>query len=103
MEAKPAKLIEFFSGFKQSVIPLFQRPYEWKAREWEILWKDVLEQYESEKETSHFMGAIVTMPAKSVPVGVSKYLVIDGQQRLTTLVLLMCAVRDALPGDARSM
>ena len=47
------------------------------------------------------MGAIVTMPAKSVPVGVSKHLIIDGQQRLTTLALLLCAVRDALPGDSK--
>ena len=43
-----------------------------------------------------FMGAVVTMPARSVPVGVSKFLIIDGQQRLTTISLLMCAVRDLL-------
>ena len=97
----PARLIEFFGNFKQSVIPLFQRPYEWKQREWDIFWKDVLEQYEAEDETSHFMGAIVTMPAKTVPVGVSKYLVIDGQQRLTTVAILMCAIRDSLPDDAK--
>jgi uncharacterized protein with ParB-like and HNH nuclease domain len=72
MEASPAQIIEFFNGFKQSVIPLFQRPYEWKEREWSTLWQDVLERYEAEKDLSHFLGAIVTMPAKSVPVGVSK-------------------------------
>lgn len=101
MEASPAQLIEFFNGFKQSVIPLFQRPYEWKQREWEALWQDILERYQAEKDFSHFMGAIVTMPAKSVPVGVSKYMIIDGQQRLTTLSLLLCAIRDALPSEAR--
>lgn len=37
MEASPAQIIEFFNGFKQSVIPLFQRPYEWKEREWGTL------------------------------------------------------------------
>ena len=42
------------------------------------------------------MGAVVTMPALSVPVGVSKFLVIDGQQRLTTIVTLLCAIRDDL-------
>ncbi len=46
------------------------------------------------------MGAIVTMPSRSVPVGVAKHLIIDGQQRLTTLALLLCAVRDELPSDA---
>ena len=51
-------------------------------------------------KATHFMGAVVTMPARSVPVGVSKFLIIDGQQRLTTISLLMCAVRDVLaPGQ----
>jgi hypothetical protein len=101
MEASPAQIIEFFNGFKQSVIPLFQRPYEWKEREWSTLWQDVLERYEADRDLSHFMGAIVTMPAKSVPVGVSKYMVIDGQQRLTTLAILLCAIRDELADDAK--
>ena len=47
-------------------------------------------------KSTHFMGAVVTMPARSVPVGVSKFLVIDGQQRLTTIVILLCAIRDEL-------
>lgn len=42
----------------------------------------------------HFMGAVVSIPAKTVPVGVTKHLVIDGQQRLTTVALVMCALRD---------
>lgn len=42
------------------------------------------------------MGAVVTMPARSVPVGVNKFLVIDGQQRLTTVAVLLCAIRDEL-------
>jgi uncharacterized protein with ParB-like and HNH nuclease domain len=100
MEAFPSQIIQFFNGFKQSVIPLFQRPYEWKPKNWETLWHDVLERYEASTEASHFMGAIVTMPSRSVPVGVAKHLIIDGQQRLTTLALLLCAIRDALPPDA---
>ena len=50
-------------------------------------------------KATHFMGAVVTMPARSVPVGVSKFLIIDGQQRLTTISILMCAVRDMLPTE----
>jgi uncharacterized protein with ParB-like and HNH nuclease domain len=101
MEASPSQIIQFFNGFKQSVIPLFQRPYEWKESNWETLWDDVLERYEAATESSHFMGAIVTMPSRSVPVGVAKHLIIDGQQRLTTLTLLLCAIRDELSADAR--
>jgi len=101
MEAFPSQIIQFFNGFKQSVIPLFQRPYEWKVPNWQTFWEDTLERYESSTDASHFMGAIVTMPARSVPVGVAKHLVIDGQQRLTTLALLLCAIRDELPPDAK--
>lgn len=102
MEAHPAQIIEFFSGFKQSVIPLFQRPYEWKQKQLDKLWQDLMERYEEENDINHFMGAIVTMPVTSVPVGVSKCMVIDGQQRLTTIAILLCVVRDELPEDAKS-
>ena len=100
MEAFPSQVIQFFNGFKQSVIPLFQRPYEWKIRHWETLWNDVLERYEASTQASYFMGAIVTTPSRSVPVGVAKHLIIDGQQRLTTVALLLCSIRDELPSDA---
>ncbi|NBC41406.1 DUF262 domain-containing protein [Corallococcus exiguus] len=96
MEARPSQILEFFNGTKQMLVPLFQRPYEWGPSEWETLWADLLEQYERTEEesvASHFTGAIVTAPARSVPVGVSKYLVIDGQQRLTTVTILICAMR----------
>lgn len=96
MEANPCQILEFFNGTKQMLVPLFQRPYEWGPKDWETLWADLLEQYERPMEdlvAAHFTGAIVTAPAKSVPVGVSKHLVIDGQQRLTTVAVLICAIR----------
>src|SRR5271165_1091113 len=96
MEATPTLVINYFSGFKQNVVPLFQRPYTWGEKQWRTLWDDVLVFYSADDvndKATHFMGAVVTMPARSVPVGVSKFLIIDGQQRLTTISLLMCAVR----------
>ncbi|MBV8709444.1 MAG: DUF262 domain-containing protein, partial [Acidobacteriaceae bacterium] len=78
-------VINFFSGFKQNLVPLFQRPYTWADKQWQTLWEDILSFYDCEDndlKSTHFMGAIVTMPARRVPVGVSKFLVIDGQQRL---------------------
>jgi hypothetical protein len=104
MEARPCEILEFFNGTKQMLIPLFQRPYEWAAKDWETLWSDILEQYERTDDSgtaSHFTGAIVTAPARSVPVGVSKFLVIDGQQRLTTVALLLCAIRSLVEPDSR--
>ncbi|MDQ2843949.1 MAG: DUF262 domain-containing protein [Acidobacteriota bacterium] len=99
MEATPTQIINYFSGFKQNLVPLFQRPYTWGERQWRTLWEDVISFYGSDlsvKKSTHFMGAVVTMPARSVPVGISKFLVIDGQQRLTTIALLLCAIRDEL-------
>lgn len=104
MEARPSKITEFFDGTKQMMVPLFQRPYEWAAKDWETLWADLLEQYErsdTDSAASHFTGAIVTAPAKSVPVGVSKFLVIDGQQRLTTIAVLLCAMRSFLDPESK--
>jgi uncharacterized protein with ParB-like and HNH nuclease domain len=99
MEATPTFVINYYSGFKQNVVPLFQRPYTWSEKQWRTLWDDVMVFYPADDvndKATHFMGAVVTMPARSVPVGVSKFVIIDGQQRLTTISLLMCAVRDAL-------
>lgn len=104
MEARPSKITEFFDGTKQMLVPLFQRSYEWTTKDWETLWADLLEQYErSEEDTvaTHFTGAIVTAPARSVPVGVSKFLVIDGQQRLTTIAVLICAMRTFLDPESK--
>ncbi|WP_305805300.1 DUF262 domain-containing protein [Stenotrophomonas sp. YIM B06876] len=94
MEAAPVNIIQYFDGSKQGVIPLFQRPYSWEAKDWGVLWADLIAQYEEDDRSSHFMGAVVTVPVKSVPVGVGKHLVIDGQQRLTTISILLAAIRD---------
>lgn len=83
-----------FEGVKQYVVPLFQRSYSWNKKEWSILWDDLKELYDSENPRQHFMGSIVTIPAKSVPEGVAKFLLIDGQQRITTVYLILMAIGD---------
>lgn len=102
MEASPARVIQYFNGEKQNLIPLFQRPYTWTENNWQILWDDLMVQYEVGDTGTHFMGAIVSVPARSTPVGVSKYLIIDGQQRLTTVSILLCALRDVLDSNSAS-
>jgi uncharacterized protein with ParB-like and HNH nuclease domain len=105
MEATPTLVINYYSGFKQNVVPLFQRPYTWSEKQWRTLWEDVMVFYpvdDTNDKATHFMGAVVTMPARSVPVGVNKFLIIDGQQRLTTISILMCAVRDLLTADQQA-
>lgn len=100
MEASPAKVIQYFNGEKQNLIPLFQRPYTWKEENWKTLWNDVMVQYDLGDNSTHFLGAIVSVPARSVPVGVNKFLIIDGQQRLTTISLLLCALRDSVDSNS---
>ncbi|GHT07481.1 hypothetical protein FACS189426_00960 [Bacteroidia bacterium] len=103
MQAKETKLQDIIEGTKQYVIPLFQRTYSWTNKEWEILWKDLVELCEMENPRTHFIGSIVNMPTVSVPEGVAKYLLIDGQQRLTTIFILLALLRDkAKQNDSNS-
>ncbi|MGQ0793874.1 MAG: DUF262 domain-containing protein [Deltaproteobacteria bacterium] len=94
MQAKETKLQDIIEGTKQYVIPLFQRTYSWTLKEWEVLWKDLVELSEMENPRTHFIGSIVNMPTVSVPEGVAKYLLIDGQQRLTTIFILLTLLRN---------
>ncbi len=95
MQASETKLRKLIEGTTQYVVPLFQRPYSWSEKQWKTLWADVIEQSRHDDGRPHFFGSIVTTPAKSVPQGVGKYLLIDGQQRITTIQVLLAAVRDS--------
>src|SRR3989337_205032 len=94
MKASETKLQPIIEGTKQYVVPLFQRSYDWNKKEWEVLWNDIIELCETNNPRTHFIGSIVTMPTISVPEGVTKYLLIDGQQRLTTVFILLALLRD---------
>src|ERR1700682_512380 len=94
MKASETKLQRVIEGTNQYVVPLFQRKYSWDTKEWTTLWEDLVELYEEEKPRSHFIGSIVTMPTQSVPEGVAKFLLIDGQQRFTTIFILLTVLRD---------
>jgi len=76
-------------------IPRYQRPYKWEDEQVEKLWDDIYEAYQN-NEVNYFLGSIIT--AKPMDDENSTYMdVIDGQQRLTTLMILFCAVRDTYP------
>ncbi len=103
MQASETKLRQLIEGTKQYVVPLFQRPYSWSEKQWKTLWTDIVEQSQHDDGRPHFFGSIVTTPAKSVPQGVGKWLLIDGQQRITTIQVFLAAIRDSadLLGDVR--
>ncbi len=94
MRATQKELGQVIEGTRQYVVPLFQRAYSWKKSEWEMLWNDLVNLCESSQSRPHFIGSIVTMPTESLFGGASKYILIDGQQRLTTIFLLFAALRD---------
>jgi uncharacterized protein with ParB-like and HNH nuclease domain len=94
MEAAEARIQKVLEGTKQFLVPHYQRPYSWKEEQWKTLWRDVLELLEDRDAKPHFLGSIVSSPARSVPEGVEKRLLIDGQQRLTTLLVLLTLIRD---------
>lgn len=98
MKADDFKLEELLEGSQQFVVPLFQRVYSWKKKHWDELWRDLLDVY-AEDNREHFMGAIVILPIEMQPHGVRKYLLIDGQQRLTTISIILACIRDLVGKD----
>lgn len=95
MEVKSRKFTEFISGNKQFVIPVFQRDYSWQAKKHcAQLFRDVVRAGARRAMGHHFLGAIVCIPSADHALGFPKGLVIDGQQRLATLILLLAAMRD---------
>ena len=101
MRASETRLRALLEGQQHYVIPLFQRPYSWQRNDWETLWNDIIETYRFHPAGGHFLGSIVSKSLPGTPEGVSPYIVIDGQQRLTTLSIAITALRDRIgKGDS---
>ena len=99
MEAHDTDFLDLLDGNKQFAVPIFQRRYNWEKKHCERLWDDVLSLGQSSISQSHFLGSIVYIdPKVSNASKVRKLQVIDGQQRLTTLTLLLAALSRAIEG-----
>ena len=99
MKATEAKLLDFLKKSPQFLIPIYQRTYSWGERECSQLWDDVLRAGRNDNISAHFVGSIVYVEKGLYQVSSqSPLLVIDGQQRLTTVTLLMEALARSL-GD----
>ena len=93
MKATEAKLLEFLKKSPQFVIPIYQRTYSWNERECRQLWDDILRTGLNETVPAHFVGSIVYVEKGLYHLSSqSPLLVIDGQQRLTTITLLIEAL-----------
>jgi uncharacterized protein with ParB-like and HNH nuclease domain/predicted transport protein len=93
MKATEAKLLDFLKKSPQFVIPIYQRTYSWTEKECRQLWDDIVRTGGNDAVTAHFVGSIVYIEKGLSQVTVqSPHLVIDGQQRLTTVTLLIAAL-----------
>src|SRR4051794_40845309 len=103
MKATEAKLLEFLKKTPQCIIPIYQRTYSWTERECQQLWDDVLRAGTNDDISAHFVGSIVYIEKGLYQVSSqSPLLVIDGQQRLSTISLLIEALARAV-GETEPM
>lgn len=97
MKASEANFLNFMQGTKQFIVPIYQRKYSWTKQQCKQLWNDIVRAGKDDSIDGHFAGSIVYI-GKGVyqSTAVPQLLVIDGQQRMTTLTLLLMALRKAI-------
>ncbi|GAA9106323.1 DUF262 and DUF1524 domain-containing protein [Helicobacter pylori] len=95
MKADAMKLLDFIgkSQEKQLVIPIYQRVYSWEKEQCKELWDDIIKIGGDDKMDGHFIGSILYV-LDNITHSNNTLLIIDGQQRLTTITLLLTALRD---------
>ncbi len=97
MKATETKLLEFLKGPKQFLIPIYQRTYSWHRKQCDKLWTDIIQAASDAHILGHFVGSIVYIEKGLYQISsIPQLLVIDGQQRLTTLAILISALGKAL-------
>lgn len=103
MEVQDSTILDAFSsgGKIQYRLPHFQREYAWEKRNWDMFFNDVLTLYDAEWDNpdnapKHFLGTIVVQYEGKHGLTLNYYKLVDGQQRLVTASLLLCALRDSV-------
>ncbi|MGV9269182.1 GmrSD restriction endonuclease domain-containing protein [Kitasatospora sp. NPDC003701] len=98
MRAQEITFLKLVQGENQFQVPLYQRTYSWTRTELQQLWDDVADLAEQQLDgavpSSHFLGSVVLAPGRVEAGGLQQWLVVDGQQRLTTIMLALAALRD---------
>ena len=101
MKASEVRFLDFLRKSPQFVIPIYQRTYSWTQSECRQLWDDIIRTGSDERIGTHFVGSIVYIEQGLSQVSSqSPLLVIDGQQRLTTVSLILEALARHVPGGA---
>ncbi|GAA8448976.1 DUF262 and DUF1524 domain-containing protein [Helicobacter pylori] len=102
MEADVTTLLNFIKGNQknQLVIPIYQRLYSWEKEQCKQLWDDIIKIGGNDKMDGHFIGSILYV-LDGITHSDNALLIIDGQQRLTTITLLLTALRDHLSDEVK--
>ncbi len=105
MKPQEKKLLELLSGNDVTFfIPPYQRNYEWEIEQCHVFWDDLVKVAKSnlnERKTEHFFGSITYFQTEPACFGDPyKLILIDGQQRITTTMLFLMALRDSLSEDS---
>lgn len=105
MEVTKDKIEKLIASGIQYLVPLFQRPYSWSDKEWKILWEDLWELHNDNNSKEHFFGSIVLIKLDpdltEEPQDITQYQLIDGQQRLTTIFIILILLKDLLKPDSK--
>ncbi len=96
MKAEDIQVARLLDGAKQFIVPVFQRDYSWGTKQCKQLWQDLVRVAVDSTAKGHFLGSVVYIAAEDNSAGVARWLLIDGQQRLTTITLLLIALRNEL-------
>ena len=96
MNAQDQPITQVLNGAKQFIVPIFQRDYSWGTKQCKQLWDDIVRVGSDENAKSHFLGSVVYVAAGNTNAAITRWLLIDGQQRITTIILLLAALRDRM-------
>ena len=94
MDAKVSTVGEILHAKTQYLVPFFQRYYCWERKDWNRLANDIMRLVADSQQPQHFLGPFVCTQLRSFPSDMPTFQIIDGQQRLTTLMVLLAALRD---------
>lgn len=97
MHADAVPLHKVLNSNLQMIIPIFQRAYSWKKEQVRTLWEDIIKLYnniDKNGKATHFLGPIVRVEVSASSVDTRKLYLIDGQQRIATLMVLLSCIRN---------
>lgn len=94
LQAGETTLNKLLNTSRQFIVPIFQRNYSWQKSQYEQLWFDISRASKFKEKQNHFIGSIVYIDMGTPAGRPQQLLLIDGQQRLTTISILLCAIKD---------